>query len=43
MRVRFINMRESVVLVLRSVSTSANSVARPSDGLSEHAQLEIQV
>ena len=27
---------------LRPVSTSANSAARPSDGLSGHAQLEIQ-
>ena len=26
----------------RPVSTSANSAARPSDGLSGHAQLEIQ-
>ena len=28
--------------LLRPVSTSANSAARPSDGLSGHAQLEIQ-
>ena len=29
--------------ILRPVSTSANSAARPGDGLSGHAQLEIQV
>ena len=28
--------------LLRSVSTLANSVVRPSDGLSRHEQLEIQ-
>ena len=33
---------ESLNTVLRPVSTSANSAARPSDGLSGHAQVEIQ-
>ena len=31
-----------LVTVVRPVSTSANSVAQPSDGQSEHEQLEMQ-
>ena len=34
--------RLSCLWSLRPVSTSSNSAARPSDGLSGHAQLEIQ-
>ena len=34
--------RRQYASLLRPVSTSANSAARPSDGLSGHAQLEIQ-
>ena len=35
-------MKKALLYFLRPVSTSANSAARPSDGLSAHAQLEIQ-